>query len=189
MRPTRRVVATALVLVLAIVASLVIATVRRIESDPALGTPAPMAADLTPAEQRYVSYVEPRLGALQQESADLAALGESRSRDAVALVTGQRHVESLISEVSAFSEAQGIPLRFQPALAHFAEGAQEALGSIRAARAALARFDWETLGAEVERFSGAAERFASAERSLSQAAGDEDRAAARVRVGTPSSPR
>ncbi|MGI8643707.1 MAG: hypothetical protein ACR2LS_06275 [Thermomicrobiales bacterium] len=146
-------------------------SIRRVQSNPVLGTPAPLATDLSDTERAFASYLEPRLAALQRESLILAELGASRGRDAVALLEGQRHVETLIADISRFIETNGVPDRFQNSTTQFATGAREARQSIRDGRAALTRMDWDALANEVERFTGAAARFESASQSLSQAAG------------------
>ena len=159
-----------LVLLLIVAGTVLIGgTLRRIQSEPVLVTPATVAADLSPAEYDFVAYVEPRLRTLQRESDDLAALGRSRSRDAVALLEGQRHVEKLIAELSEFIISRGVPSRFQQPANEFAVGARDALQSIRDGRAAVTRLDWDGVANAVERFAGAADQFDAASESLAEA--------------------
>jgi YD repeat-containing protein len=161
----------AVVVVLLVVAALTAGhTLRRLWSDPVLGTPGPAAAGLSSSERSFVSYVEPRLTALSQESANLAAIGEARGRDAVALLEGQRHVETLIAEVSKFIEREGVPERFVASATDFRAGARLALQGIRDGRSAFTRLDWDALADAVETTSQAGDRFQTAAAALTGAA-------------------
>ncbi|HEV2108112.1 MAG TPA: hypothetical protein VGR16_07600 [Thermomicrobiales bacterium] len=131
-----------------------------------IGTPSVSTQNFSAEERAYVEFVEPRLKALSIESAGLAALGQARSQDAVALLQGQRRVEALISDITTFTDAYGVPTRFRSSAAEFTRGAREARQSIREARSALARLDWQRLESGVEQCTRAAALFKSAETIL-----------------------
>lgn len=141
-------------------------TLRRVWSEPVLGTPVPAAADLSPSERAFVGYVEPRLTALSKESAALVTIGEARGRDAVALLEGQRHVQTLIKEVSEFIVQEGVPERFTGSVTEFRSGARLALQGIRDGRSAFTRLDWDALAEAVETSSQAGDLFQTAASTL-----------------------
>jgi hypothetical protein len=141
-----------------------------VSPSPELGTPAMTARELSPEERAYVEFVHPRLSALDRESADLVALGGARSQNVLALLQGQRRVETLIGDISAYIDSRGVPPAFESSAVEFASGAQWAQESIREARVALTRLDWEALGAAVGKFSLAASAFRSSASTLSREA-------------------
>ncbi len=138
---------------------------RVVVPSPALG-----ADDLPAADQAFYDVVEPRLRALATETLALVELGRSRSRDAGALFEGQRRVQLLIRDINTFRDERGVPARFAPADETYVAGREDAAGSIRQARAALVRFDWEALGASVDQLDRAAGAFQTASRAMVAAA-------------------
>lgn len=152
--------------VLALLGIVSTGAVRFWSNEAEIGAPSVSTEDLTAEERAYVEFVEPRLTALSTESAGLAALGQARSQDAVALLQGQRRVEALISDIVTFTDAYGVPPRFRSSAAEFTRGAREARQSIREARSALVRLDWQRLESGVEQFTRAAALFKSAETIL-----------------------
>lgn len=151
---------------LALLTTISIGAARFFSTEAEIGTPSVSTQNFSADERAYVEFVEPRLTALSTESAGLAALGQARSQDAVALLQGQRRVEALISDIVTFTDAYGVPPRFRSSAAEFTRGAREARQSIREARSALARLDWQRLESGLEQFTRAAALFKSAETIL-----------------------
>lgn len=149
----------------------VIGATGLVSPSPELGTPVMATRELDQEERAYVEFVHPRLSALDRESANLVHLGEARSQNVLALLQGQRRVETLIiDDISAYIDSHGVPPAFESSAMEFASGAQRAQESMRKARTALARLDWEALGTAVGEFSLAADAFRSAASALSHQA-------------------
>jgi len=134
------------------------------------GTPVHVPANLDARERAYFDVVAPRFQALVAETDGLATLGRARSRESGPLLEGQAHVQTLIREIEIYRDRNGVPERYAESDRRFREGRDHALGSIRAARSALLRFDWDALGASVDRLDRAGAAFRAADDGLRETA-------------------
>jgi hypothetical protein len=110
--------------------------------------PAPLAG----RDAAFYRFVAPRLAAVNREGGDLAALGERRSRNLLAIQAGQRAVEGLLADLDGYAAEHGVPTRFAAAWATFEAAADQLRRGIAEARSAFQRFDWEAIGAALAVF-------------------------------------
>ncbi|MEJ7762606.1 MAG: hypothetical protein WKF80_07405 [Thermomicrobiales bacterium] len=136
----------------------------------AVPLPVAVSPGLPVDDQTYFDAVQPRLRALATETAILVDLGRSRSRDAGALIDGQNRVQVLIREINLVRDERSVPDRFIGADADYVLGRDDAAASIRQARSALVRFDWDAMGRSVALLDSALAAFRAADQAMVVAA-------------------
>ena len=160
------------VIVVAVLVGMWVAVAAVGWSRPATLEPAaPAPAALTAAEADFYDYVAPRLAALVREGRELAALGDRRSRNLLAIQRGQRRVEALLDEVDAYGTATVVPPRFAAALTAYDGAATDLRASIAAARQGVVGFDWAAVGRATVAFGAAVEAMSRAAALLDTGAG------------------
>jgi hypothetical protein len=128
---------------------------------------------LTDEEQSYYEYVSPRLRALAGEARMLAAMGAERNRNLFELQARGDNVATLIGEINAFVESNGVPERFGPVMATYREGAVKARQGMDEARQGFMRFDWDRVGTAVPLFTEGADTIDRAADEMDEAVGVE----------------
>jgi hypothetical protein len=116
------------------------------------GTPmaAPVAA--SPAERSFYSYVGARLRALNAESAELARLGDERSRNLMELQVRSDRVIELADQIDAYIAATGVPPRFSLAVEKYQSGILDVRTGIDDAKSAVLRLDWDAVAVALDLF-------------------------------------
>jgi hypothetical protein len=132
---------------------------------------APGAPILTAEERAYYEYVTPRLRELAAQARELARLGEEKSRDLFEIQARGARLDELVDEIAAFGRAHGIPARFAPVGAGFAEGARLARQGMEESRRGFATFDWDRVAAAVPIFLAGADRLDLAAAELERLGG------------------
>ena len=113
---------------------------------PPAGEEAPVAASPPPAlsadEAAFYGELMPRLRAAAEQAHELANLGESRSRNLLAIRTAQRRMNDRLGAVDAVA-ADAASDRFAPALAAYRGGARAVRAAMEEAQAGFVRLDWD----------------------------------------------
>jgi hypothetical protein len=94
------------------------------------------------------------LDAAAAQAGDLVALGETKSRNLLAITAGQRRMSGLLDETDAFLVTATLPEEADPAVAAYREGAAAVRAAWTEAQAGFVRLDWE----RVRRADGGARR-------------------------------
>jgi hypothetical protein len=104
------------------------------------------------------------LDAAAAQAGDLVALGETKSRNLLAITTGQRRMSGLLDETDAFLATATLPEEANPAVAAYRGGAAAVRAAMTEAQAGFVRLDWE-------RVRRAAAALAEGKAALARAAG------------------
>jgi hypothetical protein len=144
---------------------------RRVAPPADTGASVPAAVTLTPEEQAFYDYVGPRLSHLAAEADALAGLGQERSRNLIELQVRSDRVSRISDEIASYVTNVPIPARFAGAMAEYDSGVAALRTGMEDARTAFFGFDWEALGAALDRFTVGADRIARADRMLDAAVG------------------
>lgn len=145
---------------------------QRVSAPPASGgTPEPAVVRLTDDERRFFAFVDPRLRSIAAESDALAELGNTRSRNILAIQTRATRVDELAKEIDDFTASLPAPARFADGMGAYRQGVATMHGAMTDAKAAFLRFDWTALKTAVDQFSLGAATMHRATAGLEGAAG------------------
>lgn len=145
---------------------------QRVSAPPASGgTPEPAVVRLTEDERRFYAFVDPRLRSIAAESDVLAELGNSKSRNILAIQTRATRVDELAKEIDEFIVSLPAPARFADGMGVYRQGVTTLHGAMTDAKVAFLRFDWTALKTAVDRFSLGAATMHRATAGLELAAG------------------
>lgn len=145
MRIARRSVVVLLVL-LAAAGGLAAASVWRQVQETTPESVAPPSA-LPRAEARLYAALLGRIRPAAAEAQSLVQLGESRSRNLLAIRSAQARMSALLDAIDAFIESAPATERFDDALAAYRTGSISIRDAMDEAQAAFLRFDWDRVAA------------------------------------------
>lgn len=140
-----------------LLAVLTVASVLTTASSPRPSRPsAPDAGTIT--VRGYASALAPRLAAVADQAAELAALGERRSRNLFELRSAQSRMEETLAAVDTIAGAGPLPASAVSAVASYRTGAALVRDAMAEAQAGFLRFDWDRVAkAYAEMDAGAAQ--------------------------------
>ncbi len=121
----------------------------------------PAASD--PGAEAVAAFVR-HLDAAAAQAGDLVALGETKSRNLIAITGQQRRMDDLLDETDVFLASAALPEDAVPAVAAYRDGAAAVRAAMADAQAGFVRFDWE----RVRRATG---EMVEGEAALARAAG------------------
>lgn len=157
----------------------IVTSTRWLGLAPATIGPAPRTA-LSGPDAAFFEYMAPRIDALLAESRRLSDLGARRSRNLIAIQSGQRNVNELLQELDAYGTGGPVPTRFRPFWNRYVEAVAALRDGMTEAGTAFRHFDWELMGRSLARFDAGIKALADAKNILDDAAGLSPSSASRV---------
>jgi len=132
--------------------------------------PAPQVA-LSGPDAAFFEYMAPRLDALLADARRLSVLGEERSRNVIAIRSGQQNVNDLLEDLDGHGTREPIPTRFRPFWNSYVEAGAALRDGMDGAGAAFRQFDWKMMERSLVRFDAGIQTLAEAKTVLYEAAG------------------
>jgi hypothetical protein len=114
--------------------------------------PAEVGADLTTEEQAFYDAVVPKMQVVGAEASVLVEMGRAHSRNILELQARGNRVNENAAKVSSYANQHGVPARFMPAYAQFAEGIQLLKTAMDNSRQGMLTFDWDKVAASISVF-------------------------------------